>query len=50
MKVNKTYLSQLQTQTGDGQYVGHSKIKSDSARPAADKKLFQQILKDCLSK
>jgi|GEM_PF-4349512 len=50
MKVNTAYLPQLQTQTGNGQYVAdHGKTKDPSKSPP-DKNLFQQILKECLTK
>ncbi len=51
MKVNKAYLPQLQTQTGNHQDVGgHNKAQATNGRPASDKKLFEQILKECLTK
>lgn len=51
MKVNKTYLTQLQTQTGGGHDVaGHNKSQASKNRPTTDKKLFEQILKECLTK
>lgn len=50
MKVNSAYLPQLQTQTGNGQYVAaHAKSKAPS-KGSTDKKLFEQILKECLTK
>ena len=50
MKVNKTYLSQLQTQTGNGQNMGQAQIKAQTPRPNGDQKVFKEILRDCLTK
>ena len=50
MKVNKTYLAQLQTQTGNGQNVGQGKSKNENRRPNGDEKLFREILRDCLTR